>query len=454
MRGGILNRPSLNPWLLLAIALLVRSLTLWYGLSTLVDDPDAYRRLAINWSATGIYGFESATGAVQPTAFRPPLYPWLLSWLVTGDNLSVLGLAALHVGLGVATVWLTWSVAKALRQPHAWLPALAVAVDPILLRASQLVMTETLAAFMAVLAWRLWLVVWPASVGDDGRSRASAQIAESPARRMGQGWLGLMGLAIVFGLSILARPTAAPWVALCVFGVLLLGDRGWPLRLRDSLLISLVVALCLAPWLYRNLVVLGKPIWATTHGGYTLLLANNPLLYRHLQVRGPSRDWDAEPFHAAWAHRLVEEYPLDPSQPDYWFEPVEVSGSPLALDELADDRLAYQAAWATIFRQPGTFLLSAGYRVGWLWAAWPNTGPLAARVAIGGWYIGVFLLFVPGACLAVRRTGLPSWVLPLALVVSLTVIHAVFWSNMRMRAPAVAMVYVAAAEVFSLRRKG
>ena len=45
-----------------------------------------------------------------PTAYRPPLYPVVLSNLASGggDRVSLGKVAGLHLLLGVGTVWLTW----------------------------------------------------------------------------------------------------------------------------------------------------------------------------------------------------------------------------------------------------------------------------------------------------------------------------------------------------------
>ena len=46
---------------------------------------------------------------------------------------------------------------------------------------------------------------------------------------------------------------------------------------------ALGVLLVLSPWAIRNQLQFGRPIVTTTHGGYTLLLANNPEFYDWLR---------------------------------------------------------------------------------------------------------------------------------------------------------------------------
>ena len=53
-------------------------------------------------------------------------------------------------------------------------------------------------------------------------------------------------------------------------------------RLAITFSIGCVVLIILSPWVYRNYQLFDKPVFATTHGGYTLLLGNNPLYYQQL----------------------------------------------------------------------------------------------------------------------------------------------------------------------------
>ncbi len=426
---------------LLVVALVVRMVAVvqwsseagfsWH--SNLLVDTDSYLRLAFNWSQSGVYGFEDSAGRVTPSAFRPPLYPWLLSWMPSGGTISISWIAVLNILLGVGTVWLTWSIGRQLRLRWAWLAGLAVAVDPILLRASQSAMTEMLAATLALAVWRIWLLFSAAGSKSGCDARLGPRSLVLP--------LASVGLGSLLGLAILARPTAAPWALLCVSTMLVLGCSCWKRRCFHAILASLCVAVCVVPWTLRNWTQIGKPIWATSHGGYTLLLANNPLLYDHFRRNGPSRNWDAESFHAVWATRASENN--DVESLEFWEqETSELANSSAGPVETQDDSLAYRAAKATIFREPEMFALSSLYRATWLWAWWPNQSSFAIRLAIGGWYAVWFFAAVWGLVCLRSSNGLVKWLPALLLVLTLTGIHAVYWSNMRMRAPVVAVVYL------------
>jgi hypothetical protein len=425
---------------ILLFALIVRAVVLAMGSDTFADDPDSYARLAVNYSESGVLGFENATNkTVSPTAFRPPLYPWLLSFLVVDGELRTTGVGLLHLMMGIASVWLTLSIGRRLGLGLAWLAACAVALDPLLIRASQLLMTETLATFTGLLAWRLWLAIVV--------SRSPVARGEGSVRRQVLfDSLLLICLGLAFGLAILARPTAAPWAALCVIGLFFVGDRCWKRNFRSCMIVSCGVMVCVVPWALRNWSQLGKPIWATSHGGYTLLLANNPTLYQHFIHDGPSRDWDAESFHAAWAHRAEHE-PSELLNEQYWLSPdVDMKATVLRdSSELDDNRLAYSVARATIERHPGTFLLSCVYRGLWFWALWPNDSQsLIKTAAIGLWYAFWTILAIVGFCLVFLRRELRCWLPALLLIFCLTGLHAIYWGNMRMRGPLMPAVYLLA----------
>ncbi len=185
------------------VFVLIRSVPFLLESNCFSTDPDAYLALAEQWYRCGVFAQPGGDGIAEPkpTAFRPPLYPWLLSWF--GSNKSTIhgGLIFLHIAFGALTALMTWSIAKRVFSPQqvsvgqghverraprttrwstvvtkvfheaqvsapskvrdvrwvAWPAGLAVALDPILLRQSTLIMSETAAAFGATLTWWLWV---------------------------------------------------------------------------------------------------------------------------------------------------------------------------------------------------------------------------------------------------------------------------------------------------------
>lgn len=433
---------------------ILRSATVWQGWNSLRDDPDAYAQLAVSLANSGTYGFQVEADEVRPTAFRPPLYPWLLSWLVADGKVSVVGLATGNVLLSLLIAALAASVANRLGLAWPIMAGVWVTMDPLLSRASQLMMTELLATFLGLLAWWLWLVLWP------NLPTCSLDAPNKTSRSMPQ-WLTLYVLGLVFGLSILARPTAAVWCLLFAACMLLVGCQCWKRRVLDSITVSVCVLICVVPWTLRNWSQLGVPIWATTHGGYTLLLANNPSLYQHFETNGPDRNWNVERFNAAWAFRGIVDKDLL-LQDEYWLreQPATADRPEIqvhSLGELADDQLANEIASKAIRDHQGTFLLSCLYRSGWFWALWPNGVGLVTAIAFGGWYFFIFAYALVGfgKAIGLRKWTQPWWVrswLPgLLLLASLSLVHSVYWSNMRMRAPLMPCVYMLALLQFSRR---
>lgn len=410
---------------------------------SLEQDPDSYVLLAENLANTGVYGFVQPDGTIKPTAFRPAFFPWLLSWFVVEGKLQRWWIGCFQVALSLGCVGLLFSIGKRLGAPFAWLAAIVLALDPLMLRQSQLIMTETLTSFLFLLAWRVWL-----SCAQHGPDQGGLRF-----------WGSTMGLGIVMGAAILTRPTNAPWVLLCTLSLPLVLELKAEARSsrRRQVLSAIAAAACVAlfviPWTLRNQQRVGKSIWATSHGGYTLMLANNPLLLEHFEQRGPSRNWDAEPFHRAWKDRrqvfseATNQQILDP---DYWRSAAQDQSRPQTLGELEDDVLAYKIAWLTILSDPTAFARSVFYRLGWFWAAWPNVASRQSLL-IGVWYVATFAmalwgfvrLFVASSD-GKRRERIAKWLPAILLVVSLSAIHSIYWGNMRMRAPLMGPVYLLA----------
>ena len=140
----------------------------------------------------------------------------------------------------------------------------------------------------------------------------------------------------------------------------------------------------LSPWAIRNQIQFGRPIVTTTHGGYTLLLANNPEFYEWLRHGGWGSVWQADQFNSDW----------------FWSRPRDNWGRS---SELKDDSQAYDEAWQTIRSQPGTFLYACAVRIGRFWSPLPHQltadeTPLRrlSRYTVALWYIAEFPLAVLG----------------------------------------------------------
>lgn len=505
---SVRSKRRLSPFFWLIVAtLIIRGAVLFPALRSFDADPDDYRRLAENWAVHNVFGTEST-----PTAFRPPLYPWTLKTfvfpliraderpdapnaaLVVSPNPPVpsnltqtpadaanlpkspnppqptaersvfdryfalsrnAAFALFHWLLGVATVAVVYRFARRLDfgPKSAAAVGLLVAVDPILLQQSRLVMTETLAALFAALLLD-----------------ASAAVVARRSNRTAPAAFAALG--VLFGVSTLCRPAFFAFAGL-VF--LLLAAQAFAVAVKARKIGSpdadvapsrpnvrrafLGVALFLvgigaavAPWTLRNLRAFDRPILTTTHGGYTRYLAHNPEIYRHFESSPPWSLWNPEPFH----RRRAVEYAA--ALADAGLEP----DSPEA--ELFQNRWTAERADETIRSAPRTFLYSVGLRVGELWRVLPNAvdargGPLAspdlepprrraARFAVAAFYsVELTAAFLGAALLAARalrrRRETPvaaallnsPWTLGVLLVASVQIPHLIYWTNMRMRAP-------------------
>jgi hypothetical protein len=490
--------PALTKWErwllagLLVFTLVVRGAVLWGMRGNLEQDPDAYREIAENLLVHGEFalGEPGAGGGdwqPRPTAYRPPLYPILLSNLPAADGVHVsLGkVAVLHLGLGVGTVWLVWATMRRVicrvgpetcrvgpesaaragppllstnggpalagaswSHPtekvhcaalmHPTIAGLIVACDPILLNQQTLVMTETLAAFLAILS------LWCLARFDGARTPFNAAMA---------------GGAI--GLAVLCRPTFLPWLVLVGLGMMVVRSRnsecrmqnaelGWlseiGVRVANFAVLLFVVAMVVSPWGIRNYRVFGKPIMTTTHGGYTLLLGNNGSFYQWLQ--SGNRD---VPWNDLAGALLISPHPSTV---------LAVPPPPGEGTEMDTDTHYYKDAKEWIRSDPKNFVRACFYRVGQLWSPLPNRlkadeslGRRLLRYGTCGWYCGVYLLAVVGVWRLRWRLLQSPWVWGVLMCVVFTGVHTFYWSNLRMRAPLMPFVAMVAAAALKTERR-
>ena len=424
-----ITRPDTKRWLtlnsfewgVLVIALLLRVGVVSALFNNLADDRDAYLGIAKTINAGN--GFCSP-GTDTPTAFRPPLYPIMIA-AVSPIGMQ-LGLAIAHVLLGTATVWLTMRLGKVLSLgPVCWMAGLVVAVNPLLLHYTSFPMTETLFTFL-VIAW-LNLVV-----GSEGKNG--------------------IAVGVLFGLAALCRPTilaVAPLMALWLLikRQVIPAKAGIQSSSTDSsadsrttnakswfvqYLVPIgITVLILAPWTIRNQLVFGKPIFATTHGGYTLLLGNNPVFYKNV-VR--------QPWGTTWADMEGTYEVRETHSQSGWLYGLERDMKTVGISgEVARDSWMYRRAFANIISDPIGFLQSCRLRLGRFWNVMPMGPEAKSRSALIVWSVAVFysvvLLTAFVGLVRVFKSRDSQWAIPLLFCLALTTVHLFYWSNMRMRAP-------------------
>ncbi|ASV73637.1 conserved hypothetical protein-putative transmembrane protein [Thermogutta terrifontis] len=434
-----------------ALAVLAGRLAVLLVPGALTTDPDSYQHVARQLVTRGSFSLDG-----RPTAYRPPLYPLVLAGVQAfwGERWRI-GVAGLHLLMGWATALCTGILAGRVGGLRAAaLAVLLAGFDPLLLHSSRLVMTETQSAFLAV------LVVWLAS-----------RVAN---RTSGPTWLAL---GLLLGACALTRPTfllwpVAPGCLALLFSVTGKGRetlhermassspegpfpqqkatvsprRSWRASVEDALhrtgrpilWLGLGLVLALSPWGLRNLLVFGKVIIGTTHGGYTFYLANNEDFYQFLRNPEDRLVWDATEFNRRWETTVA----------------THAGGN-----ELVADQLAYRRAWQTIRGQPGMFLYACAYRLLQLWRPVPHQldphEPISvqlARWAVGVFYLAEYLFGLLGLLVVISEArpaknpsawSLAVWGLGLAITLSLA--HIFYWTNIRMRAPLVPVLAVWAA---------
>ncbi len=410
-----------------AIACGARSGMLWWQGERLNDDVDAYVEIGLNLARGN--GF-SLGHPPHFTAYRPVLLPLLIAGIVKlGGSSFALGLV--HVMLGTLATGLTFRIGRLLNLGSASLIAAGlVAVDPLLLRSTVSPMTEALCATLVVL-W-CWVVLeYPV----DDATRAIPR----PTRGLIHG--------ACFGLICLCRPGFLAAIGFVVAGMLWQLIVGYRKRagLADLARISqaavwnmIGLSIVVAPWMLRNAVVLGKPTPATTHGGYTLLLGNNPTFYHEVVL---------QPWGTVWQGASLTR----------WQQELEIQMANQGIhpsDEVARDRWMYRLAETHIRAEPWLFVRASVWRAVRFWGLAPwNSGGLS-RMAVRGtsiFYGFVLIGIFVGLC---RLSPLEwkTWRILLLLPLTLWVTHWFYWTDMRMRAPVVPILALLAARAIVWRR--
>jgi hypothetical protein len=180
----------------------------------------------------------------------------------------------------------------------------------------------------------------------------------------------------------------------------------------------------LLPWTVRNYLVLGEPVWGTTHGGYTLALANNPVYYDEVLNGPPGRVWTGA---LQWQ----------------WWD--SVNRATAGMTEPEADRYLRSQVWKLVRERPGDFARSVLARLGHFWGVLPAASvyPAPARWATLAWTAPLWIALALG----LFNRDLWSWprVAPAAIGLGLTLVHLFFWTELRMRAPIVPAIALVAA---------
>ena len=419
--------PAANPgprssrWLivLVAVTLALRITIQMVRVDDLRTDPDAYVAHAVTLQDSGRF---AVPGTDRPTAFRPPAYPVLLATFLCLGCSTTVAVAVINLLASVAMVIGTWWLARVIGLRGLW-PTLCgalVVFDPLLLRYAALPMTETVAGGFLTIGLLLAL---------KGISEE-----QDPTPR----WKSAVASGFCFGIGGLTRPILLIACAALSAGLLLHWWRRRPqcaVSTRASLcavfLPALVAGAVLSLWVTRNAVQFGHFVPATTHGGYTLLLGNNPVFYRDV-VNGDSRVWGDASLRQ-WQHDIEAQLTAD---------------GIATTDECGRDATLYEWASAAIKEDPTSFRRACLLRWRRFWAVRPESTSDGSTGIAGWitsvWYVLVFAgLIVAVAAMLIRRDS--RLLLVFLPIPAFFAMHTVYWTNARMRAPLSAVIAILSA---------
>lgn len=416
-------------WGILFVAVVVRWGLQVLKVENLTTDPDAYVRLSESLAAGNGFSIE---GSQLPTAFRPPLFPILLAVPQMLGLSAIFSVAIVQLVSSILLLIATWKISNliGLSQGFALLALVTVALDPLLLLYSTIPMTEVPAA--AFLAWAsvYTLATWQAVSAGNLRSAVKSGI-------LAGAYFGFGGLC----RPILFVACAATSVVL-FFAALLVRQVPRQDNLTSNV-VKNIIAVCLpaiaagvvlSPWVIRNAVQLGHFVPATSHGGYTLLLGNNPVFYSEVVNAAGQPRWEGKSLNQ-WNEGLARDMKRDGIQP---------------ADELGRDRWMYARAKSNIASDRTSFWKACRLRLRRLAALVPAASdgiPSVVKWSIGTFYAIVALGLLLQLCSMFRFSSgdRPASLLLWSLVVAFVVIHSVYWTNTRMRAPLMPVLIVLAA---------
>ena len=329
----------------------------------------------------------------RPTAFVTPGYPLFLAALYSVNLTSPLSVGLVQSVLGGAMCVLLARIAgKVWGEGAALWAGLLGAVYPHFIFWTGYLLTETLFVFFVVasLLALVWLPVRPSVF------RAA-------------------GCGLLLGLAALVRPVILGCALIVPFWLVWAVRTSLPRRLLLAAVAVCAVAIPLAPWAFRNAVVLAAPVFTSTESGGIFYQGNSP------GATGGSRGYvDA----------------LD-------YTPLAV---PPGLSEVEANRYHWRRALEFLAGHPGAIprlfvqKLVNMWRPTYTGASWRNV------VILGGSYLFLMVFGLIGIVRGLRdRLRSPSIFVLLLFIVTFVVQHGLVTGMIRFRLPVEAAIVVFAA---------
>ena len=360
-------------WLVLALALALRA---GFGLTRegLTASTDE-----ANWDAQAKVYLHHGLLHPDSGTYRPPLYPLMLAAIYEVCGPSAAAVRLWQALLGTLTCAMLYGIGRRLGGERCGLIAAGLgALYPLMVFFCSALMAETLLVFLITAVVLLAL-----------------RMESLPTR----GNAALMGFA--FGLALLCKPVVLPWLPLLLWGWWRRCPPGGVRRATRVALVLGVTALTLAPWTARNAAVTGYFVPFSSNLGMNLMIGNEP------QAQGVYRRGTD---YLGMAQDMVG-----------GIEPA-----------VARDRALARKVAAQMAEEPLRFARLAMRKLLWLWSplalgesvqrnliALLSSGPL---LVLGGW--GLWKL-----------RGRPEAWAAATLLLSLSLVHVIFFAHTRFRLP-------------------
>ena len=375
-------------WSIILLAFVVRLVYVLVRAPDGIHGPDAelYDRIAWRLITEGRYIAEDHLHGMS-LATRPALFPVVLGGIYAVFGRGVLAPRILQCLLGALTCGLTYSLGReAFNRRTGIFAGIGAAIFPQLIYYCGTTTTETLHIFLLTCAILLLFT------GYRRDTRVAAWLAGGAA-------LGLAVLARSAMLGLL--PVLGLWLLIVV--------KSKRAAIARFLLVAVGAAAVMSPWVIRNYAALGRFVPATTEGGYTFWLTNNPRATGGGECYLPD---DVAPFEG--------------------------------LDEVEADRLFYKMGFDFIRSNPGRTALLVAAKFGRLWRPWPHADHVGMTHAIIGGvsFVPVLLLAIIGAVMTWDRRR--DLLLFYSLIGYTTILYCVYMAITRYRAPLMPVLLVLA----------
>ena len=359
-------------------------------------------------------GFANEPG--HPTAFRYPLVPFVLSLFFRLFGERYIPFLLFQALLGSLTaVMISMMALKASGEKLALLAGFLTAVNPELVSFTRMMLTETIFAFLLAALGILFILIL--KHGKTGHCIAAG---------------------LITGVAALCRPVAVFWAVLMVPVLIRFWSRRGMVRkgIAAVLIIASISLAAVSLWIVRNQVTMGAPVFNTA-GGVTFWL------WGHNDAE-PSDEWTEIPEEYEAANRasnlrvffttgegdpadIVPVFNMQPRYQAFSFQQ-RVVDRLRGLDEIEADRELNSMALEYVFSHPIATLrysLSSLFKT-FAWTEMNGRVNIVLALAMPFLLLGSFRL--------AGRSGETAAVV-LSCIVSMLLVHVVFYFDHRFRVP-------------------